>query len=269
MDCCLTGKLADPHHFLGLHRLDDGDRWVIRAIDSHALSLSLIVPNSELKVTLKKISPDGFFEGEFKSSSSIDSYFFVSEYPEGSHKWIDPYSFLPSLSNQDLADFNNGIERRPFLKLGSFPSTYKGVDGVAFVVWAPSAQSIHLVGDFNHWNKVNLPMRSLGSSGCRELFVPGAKIGDKYKYRVLGADDVLREKTDPFALRFEAPTGNASIVQARDSFSTSFGSSGIPPVEKPVSVYEMHLGSWKHDKNGKPLSYLELSKKPAKIPPVR
>ena len=108
------GKLADPHHFLGLHRLDDGDRWVIRAIDSHALSLTLIVPNSELKVTLKKISPDGFFEGEFKSSSSIDSYFFVSEYPEGSHKWMDPYSFLPSLSNQDLADFNNGIERRPF-----------------------------------------------------------------------------------------------------------------------------------------------------------
>ena len=260
MDCCLTGKLADPHHFLGLHRLDDRDRWVIRAIDSHALSLTLIVPNSELKVTLKKISPDGFFEGEFKSSSSMDSYFFVSEYPEGSHQWIDPYSFLPSLSNQDLADFNNGIERRPFLKLGSFPSTYKGVDGVAFVVWAPSAQSIHLVGDFNHWNKVNLPMRSLGSSGCRELFVPGAKIGDKYKYRVLGADDVLREKTDPFALRFEAPTGNASIVQARDSFSQSFGSSGIPPVEKPVSVYEMHLGSWKHDKNGKPLSYLELSK---------
>ena len=103
MDCCLTGKLADPHHFLGLHRLDDGDRWVIRAIDSHAFSLSLIVPNSELKVTLKKISPDGFFEGEFKSSSSIDSYFlFLSTLKEATNGSI--HILLPSLSNQDLAD---------------------------------------------------------------------------------------------------------------------------------------------------------------------
>ena len=108
--------------------------------------------------------------------------------------WDDPYGFLPHIQNHDLADFNLGTERRPFDKLGSFPSRKKGVDGVAFVLWAPSALSVHVTGDFNQWNPISLPMRALGSSGCREIFVPNAKVGQKYKYRVLGADGVMREK---------------------------------------------------------------------------
>ena len=101
---------------------------------------------------------------------------------------------LLCFSDHDLRDFVEGRDRKPYEKLGAIPLTHQGISGVCFVVWAPSAKSVHLVGDFNSWNPVTLPMRSLGSSGCRELFVPFAKIGDKYKYRVLGADGVMREK---------------------------------------------------------------------------
>ena len=131
-----------------------------------------------------------------------------------------------------------------FLKLGSFPALHQGVEGVAFVVWAPSAKSVHLIGDFNGWHPLSLPMRSLGSTGCREIFIPGAKVGDKYKYRILGADGFIRDKTDPFGFRFEPPPGNATIIHPREFKKKMSGDlSFISPREKPVSIYEMHLGS--------------------------
>ena len=132
------------------------------------------------------------------------------------------------------------------------------MEGVSFVVWAPSAKSVHLVGDFNLWNEFSHPMRSLGSSGCRELFIPHAKVGDKYKFRVLGADNILREKTDPFGWCFEPPMGNASIICNREC--RKIQTELINPRSLPISIYEMHLGSWKYHKGkNRPLSYLELA----------
>jgi 1,4-alpha-glucan branching enzyme len=263
---CVSGKLGNPHAFLGLHSLGANKGLVARAIDPFAEKVSIINKETQDVFPLFKIHPDGLFEGEILSLASYFSYGFRSLRDGVEVDWDDPYGFLPHIQNHDLADFNLGKERRPFDKLGSFPSRKRGVDGVAFVLWAPSALSVHVMGDFNDWHATSLPMRSLGSSGCREIFVPGAKVGDRYKYRVLGVDDVLREKTDPFGLRFEPPTGNATYVYPRNFEPESTSrQKQLNPRTRPLSIYEMHLGSWKfnHEEN-RPLSYLELAEE---LPP--
>lgn len=257
---CLSGQLGDPHFFLGVHRLEPGNKWVARALDTHALEITLVSEAGEFKVPLKKVAEGGLFEAVFKSVQPLGQYRFISKYKNSINEWTDPYSFKPYFKEEELRSFNLGTDRRPFQKLGSIPVEHQGVSGISFLVWAPSAKSVHLVGDFNLWNPVSLPMRSLGSSGCRELFVPFAKIGDKYKYRILGVDGILREKTDPFAFRFEPPMGNASIIQSRNSLVGCDLQSRRDPRTSPLSVYEMHLGSWKHhQEENRPLSYLELA----------
>ena len=198
--------MASPHTWLGINQVKGKRRWVVRAMDSHACGVQLMSKDKQTRVPLAKIHEKGFFETEIDEIEPFSSYTFLSQYENSNHEWVDPYAFEPYVQNQDLELFNQGIDRRPHDKLGAIPVSHQGVPGVSFVVWAPSAQSVHLTGDFNLWNPVNLPMRSLGSSGCRELFVPFATIGQKYKYRVLGADNILREKTDPFAFSFEPPT---------------------------------------------------------------
>ncbi len=257
---CLSGQLGDPHFFLGVHRLEPSNKWVARALDTHALEITLVSEAGEFKVPLKKVAEGGLFEAVFKSVQPLGQYRFISKYKNSINEWTDPYSFKPYFQEEELRSFNLGTDRRPFQKLGSIPVEHQGVSGISFLVWAPSAKSVHLVGDFNLWNPVSLPMRSLGSSGCRELFVPFAKIGDKYKYRILGVDGILREKTDPFAFRFEPPMGNASIIQSRNSLVGCDLQSRRDPRTSPLSVYEMHLGSWKHhQEENRPLSYLELA----------
>jgi len=258
---CVSGKLGNPHAFLGLHSLGANKGLVARAIDPLAEKVFIINRETKDVLPLFKIHPDGLFEGEILSLGVPFSYGFRSVRDGVDVDWDDPYGFLPHIQNHDLADFNLGTERRPFDKLGSFQSRKKGVDGVAFVLWAPSALSVHVTGDFNQWNPISLPMRALGSSGCREIFVPNAKVGQKYKYRVLGADGVMREKTDPFGSKFESPPGNASIIHSPDFSSRGRGEHIIPNMcSKPFTIYEMHLGSWKFsDAENRPLSYLELA----------
>ncbi len=261
LDACWSGKIGSPHDYLGLHKIAPDRGFVARALDPGADQVTLVDLDTGSSFPLKKVHPDGFFEGVINGREEYFSYSFRSIYSGVEAEWRDPYGFLPHIYNDDLAQFNQGTDRRPYEKLGSFPTTKNGLDGVAFVVWAPSAQSVHLVGDFNHWRVNSLPMRSLGSSGCREIFVPGARVGEKYKFRVLGADGVMREKTDPFGLRFEPPPGNASIIYSRDQIKRGGGGEAISnPRTSPVSIYEMHLGSWKFAGNkNRPLSYIELA----------
>ena len=141
-----------------------------------------------------------------------------------------------------------------------------GVQGVSFSVWAPSAARVSVVGDFNHWNGRYHPMRSLGSSGIWELFVPGIEAGAKYKFEIGTENDYPLLKTDPYGKYFESPPGNASIVSRLDTYkwndadwikqreSTDWASA-------PVSIYEMHVGSWKRvvEDANRSLSYRELA----------
>ena len=262
LDSIMHGYCHDPHHLLGIHLIDEARGIVVRCWDPMAIRVSLKDESSGKEYLMNQVHPDGFFELVIQGKSELFNYSFSSHYEKGFRCWKDPYSFLPYITNDRLLGFNQGWDRRPYEKLGAIPVIHQECEGVSFVVWAPSAKSVHLVGDFNHWNPRSLPMRSLGSSGCREIFVPWAKIGDLYKFRILGEDGVLREKTDPFGWSFEPPTGNASVIQYRKYPYRNTGSLRNPqnPRSNAVSIYEMHIGSWKHvDGKKLPYSYLELA----------
>jgi 1,4-alpha-glucan branching enzyme len=132
------------------------------------------------------------------------------------------------------------------------------VDGVAFAVWAPSAKGVRVIGDFNHWDGRAYPMRSLGSSGVWELFVPGVGDGTNYKFEILGADNVWRRKADPMAQYAERPPATASKVFTSgyewDDADWLTRRKSYDPLHSPMSVYEVHLGSWRAH-----LGYRELA----------
>ena len=142
---------------------------------------------------------------EFPFQYSLKSFFTNAQ-----RDWIDPYTYLPSCTNESLSQFSNGIERRPFQKLGAIPTFHGQQSGVSFVIWAPSAKSVHLIGDFNDWSPISLPVALLAHRDVGIVHL--RKSRGQYKFHILGADGVFRDKTDPFGLRFEPPPGNASII---------------------------------------------------------
>lgn len=256
----IAGRNGEPHTLLGMHSLADRPGCVIRAWDPNAHKIQVFRDDIPKTYDMVRLDSQGFFELHLPEVDSPFPYTFHSTYVSNQRLWKDPYHLTPSITNEELIPFNEGWDRRPFTKLGAIPRMHLCLDGVSFVIWAPFARSIHLVGDFNLWNPKSLPMRSLGSSGCWELFLPNARIGDKYKFFVLGTDGLLREKTDPFGWQFEQPRGNASIITSRQLPKFNPRPHRSDPRSKPLSIYEMHLGSWKfHQDKNRPLSYLELA----------
>ena len=136
----------------------------------------------------------------------------VTDHAGATRQLADPYSFLPTLSAQDLYLFNEGTERRIYDKLGANPREVGGTRGVTFAVWAPSAARVSVVGNFNGWDGRFHPMRSLGASGVWELFIPGIGEGELYKFEIRDQRGHLHLKTDPYGTYFEAPPNNAAIV---------------------------------------------------------
>ena len=260
LEMCISGSLGDPHQFLGMHPLKDYPGCVVRAWLPEATDVFVISFDQSMKYRMEMLDQRGFFELHLPQINEPFKYSIKAIFGKVENEIIDPYSFSTSVDSSDLVAFTEGHDRRPFTKLGAIPCVHQNIKGVSFVVWAPSAKSVHLIGDFNHWNANSLPMRSLGFSGCRELFVPFAKEGDKYKFRIHGADGMIREKADPFGWLFEPPTGNASIISTRDVGKHVVSDQSACPHSKPLSVYEMHVGSWKfHAIENRPLSYVELA----------
>lgn len=262
---------TSPHSVLGLHpvtyRKQKG--LVARAFIRDAVSCEVvrIDGESETRYPLKKLTDDGFFEAFIKDSTEVFSYRLRIEKHNGEiRQFFDPYSFLPTLSDQDLYLFNEGNEHFIYNKLGAHIREHQGVKGVSFSVWAPSARRVSIVGDFNNWDGRYHPARALGSSGVWELFIPGLEAGMKYKYEIHGADGYLHLKTDPYATYFEAPPHNASIIWQLDGYEWNDSEWMAKRAErqnlrKPISIYECHLGSWKRkvEDGNRPLTYREVA----------
>ena len=179
----------------------------------------------------------------------------------------DPYRFLPAIGEMDLHLFNEGTHRRLWEKLGAHPTTIDGVSGVAFAVWAPTAQRVSVIGDFAQWDGRTYPMRVLGSSGVWELFVPDIQPGALYKYEIVTGDGDIRVKTDPFAFKLEQHPGTASIVE-RPSQLYEWGDDAWmsrreshDPRREPMLAYEVHLGSWARvpEEGNRMLTYREIA----------
>jgi len=177
----------------------------------------------------------------------------------------DPYRFGPVLGEIDELLIAQGHHRRLWEALGAHLRTHQGVDGVHFAVWAPSASRVSVVGDHNSWNPTAHPMRPRGATGVWELFVPGLAEGAVYKYDLLDADGAaLPQKADPLGFGSEHPPANASVVRRIDAHAWDdaawLSSRGERAAASgPVSIYEVHLGSWRRADGGRPLSYLELA----------
>jgi 1,4-alpha-glucan branching enzyme len=253
---------ADPHSVLGAHEADDGGGVVVRTYRPEAQSVR--VQPAGIAAELK--DPSGLWEALLPKATLPLDYELEIEYANGETFTLrDPYAFLPTLGELDLHLVGEGRHEELYERLGAHVRELGGVTGTAFAVWAPNARSVSVVGDFNSWDGRLHPMRSLGSSGIWELFVPGVQEGTKYKFELHTQDGRLRIKADPVAFAAELPPANASVVQrsthewADDEWLASRAM--VDPLRAPMSIYEVHLGSWRRNTldGNRSLTYLELA----------
>jgi 1,4-alpha-glucan branching enzyme len=255
------GNHANPHNILGLHAGDG------------ALTLRVLRPQARRVVAVRADGSrheltheqDGIFGGVLAEPAG--DYRLEVTYGDGPTAVVsltdDPYRFLPTLGEVDLHLISEGRHEQLWTVLGAIPRTYDTemgqVSGTGFAVWAPNAQGIRLVGDFNHWDGSGHPMRSLGASGVWELFVPGVGPGTRYKYEITDPHGGRRLKADPMAQATQTPPETGSVVTA-SNYVWGDGAwldrrASTNPHTGPMTTYEVHLGSWRPG-----LSYRQLAR---------
>jgi 1,4-alpha-glucan branching enzyme len=250
----LNGR-HDPHHLLGIQPTPSGGR-VIRVFRPGAAQMHIEVMGYIHEMHL--VHSSGLFE--FPIAPDVKPLDYRVFHTSGllAH---DPYVFWPTLGEMDLYLFGQGTHYELHNRFGGRLMNHQGVPGVSFAVWAPSAKAVSLVGDVNHWDGRTLPMRSLGSSGVWELFVPGLDAGAMYKFEVITATGQRLIKTDPLGLWFEMRPKTSAIVADPNQYhwkdSSWMEHRKTHSLNTPMAIYEVHLGSWKRH-NGAFPNYREL-----------
>jgi 1,4-alpha-glucan branching enzyme len=251
---------ADPHSVLGAHEADGG--VVVRTYRPEARSVRVQPAGVEAELT----DPSGLWEALLPAATLPLDYELEVEYPNGDTFTLrDPYAFLPTLGELDLHLVGEGRHEDLYERLGARVRELGGISGTAFAVWAPNARSVAVVGDFNSWDGRLHPMRSLGSSGIWELFVPDVQEGAKYKFEVRTQSGQLRLKADPVAFAAEVPPANSSVVYRSTHEWTDdewlASRAMVDQLRSPISIYEVHLGSWRRNtlEGNRSLTYLELA----------
>jgi 1,4-alpha-glucan branching enzyme len=275
IDLIVHGNHWDPFSVLGQHRIGSPRNGrggsIIRAFLPEArrawvIDLTRGEPGEE--VAMDQVHPDGFFVANFLDRAEPFPYRLRVENPEG-HRWqiVDPYRFGAILTDFDLHLFGEGTHYRNFERLGAHIVERDGIRGVAFAVWAPSAQRVSVIGNFNHWDGRRHPMRNLGSSGIWELFIPDLCQGEVYKYEIKSRyHGYLVQKSDPYGFAAEVRPKTASVVWDVTDFTWNDSEwmasrAERQNLDRPISVYEVHLGSWKRTGDGGSefLTYRELA----------
>ncbi|GAB2801259.1 1,4-alpha-glucan branching protein GlgB [Actinoallomurus bryophytorum] len=267
IDRLISGDHHDPHGILGAH--PDRDGVTIRALRPLAGEVEVVLAGGERRpmrhihegVFAITLTPGSPLSGD--EPVAVPDYRLAVTYADGPEVvQDDPYRHAPTLGELDLHLIGEGRHEELWKALGAHTRTYTSafepVQGTAFAVWAPSARGVRVIGDFNHWDGRAHPMRSLGSSGVWELFVPGVGDGTNYKFEILGADQVWRRKADPMAQYAERPPATASKVFT-SGYEWEDGEwltrrKSYDALRSPMSVYEVHLGSWRSH-----LGYRELA----------
>ncbi len=245
----VAGSHHNPHAILGPHPHDGG--VTVRVLKPMARAVTAVLPDDSEQVFTHE--HEGIWVAVLPVAD-VPDYRLVVSYEDGfPHRQDDPYRFLPTLGEVDIHLISEGRHEQLWTVLGAHVRDYDGpmgpVHGTSFAVWAPNARAIRMVGDFNHWDNSTHPMRSLGSSGIWELFVPEVGTGTRYKFDILGSDGHWRTKADPMARATEVPPSTASVVTASshqwgdDAWMEHRASSNVH--NGPMSTYEVHLGSWR------------------------
>ena len=259
----------DPFTVLGMHKVTADGRTliVVRAFLPDAESASVIREDTKNEYPMDRIAPEGLFQAVLPEYSELFRYLLKKIYNDGHvETYADPYSFLPTLTDFDIYLFNAGDHHRIYEKLGAHSRTIEGNSGVQFAVWAPNAKSVSVVGDFNGWDLRRHAMRVLGSSGVWEIFIPGLKEGELYKFKIKTRSGHLLDKTDPYATEMECRPRTASRINDLGRFQWNDlqwleRRAKSDHLGEPISVYEVHPGSWerKPEENNRWLTYHELA----------
>ncbi|HEY8179895.1 MAG TPA: 1,4-alpha-glucan branching protein GlgB [Candidatus Limnocylindria bacterium] len=257
------GEHHDPHSILGAHPTPGGD---MRVVAFHPDAVEAELRAGPDQVARMASIGNGLWAGSAPWLGPGDPYRLRFRFADGA-EWEreDPYRFLPTLGELDVHLIAEGSHERLWEVLGAHPRVIDGTAGVAFAVWAPNARSVRVVGDFDRWDGRLFPMRSLGASGVWELFVPGIGPGELYKYEVLGADGKLRVKADPLSFSQQVRPETASRVweigsdEGWTDDAWLADRAGRDPYRSPMSVYEVHLGSWRRNPDGSWLGYRQAA----------
>jgi 1,4-alpha-glucan branching enzyme len=251
----IEGRHSNPFRYLGLHK--EGDKSVVRAFLPEASEVEAIGERGDV-ASLARIHDAGLFAGALPNGS--ERYQLRAQFGDDVVDLEDPYRFPPVLSDFDLYLLGEGTHQHLYDKLGAHPMTLDGVAGVAFVVLAPNARRVSVVGDFNFWDARRHAMRVRGL-GYWELFIPGAGVGDHYKFDIIGAQgQPLPLKADPLAFASEVRPKTASIVYGEIKIPHPRPlPAGINARSSPMSIYEVHLGSWRRKDGNHWLTYRELA----------
>jgi 1,4-alpha-glucan branching enzyme len=251
----IEGRHPDPFRYLGQH--SEGDKTVVRAFLPEAATVEVVGERGGV-APMPRIHDAGLFAGTLPGG--LQRYHLRAHFGDHVVDLDDPYRYLPILSDYDLYLLGEGTNQRLYDTLGAHPMTIDGVDGVGFVVLAPNAKRVSVVGDFNFWNARRHPMRVRGN-GYWELFIPHARDGDHYKFDMLGPHgEHLPLKSDPLAFAAELRPKTASIVLDEKKLPHP---RPAPPggnsINAPISIYEVHLGSWRRKSGNEWLTYRELA----------
>jgi 1,4-alpha-glucan branching enzyme len=269
MEAIIGGYHGDPFSVLGPHPINSdqhskgtaSDGWTIRAFLPQARAANILYDS--VAVPMKKVHPDGLYTAGLKSEHA--SYRIeIEDWHGGTSVIDDPYRFPPMVTEFDLQLHGEGNLYEAWKTFGAHLIEMDGIAGVRFAVWAPNAEFVSVTGDFNEWDGRRHPMR-LRTGGVWEIFIPGVKEGDSYKYLVRSKDFGYEQlKADPFGFRSEVPPKSASVVCDVDRYAwgdeewmTSRGERDL--LRAPVSIYEVHLESWMRLPNHDSLPYRECA----------
>jgi 1,4-alpha-glucan branching enzyme len=264
----VQGTHGNPAEILGPHEVThEGRKWLaIRAFLPDTQQAWVIDQAHSTPRPMRRLHPAGFYEAicPCQSSKSPQPYRLrVADSSGNMSTMDDPYAFPSFFTEYDLYLLGEGRHYRSFEKLGAHPRVVDGVTGINFAVWAPNAARVSVVGDFNQWDERRHALRRHFSNGVWEIFLPGLTDGHLYKYRIRTADGEVIEKADPYAFRAEVPPKSASITANLDQFPWSDQAwmkqrAKFKHGEQPVSIYEVHLGSWKR-RGGEWYGYREVA----------
>lgn len=266
----VNAKHWDPFQVLGCHLIEkEGKKSIaIRAFLPEAEEAWVIDLHTKKMYQMEKIYAAGFFEAIVVEKTKVFPYQIRMKSLEGIiSEFYDPYSFMPVLSDFDIHLISEGSHYKEYEKLGAHVMEINSIQGVHFAVWAPNAQRVSVIGDFNRWDGRRHQMRVLGSSGIWEIFIPGLKEGDLYKFEIKSKfKKYSAVKSDPYAFCFEVRPKSSSVVYNihKYQWNDSKWMEMRPKrnwLESPLSIYEVHLGSWMRvpEENNRFLTYKEIA----------
>ena len=257
----IEARHHDPFELLGWHPA--GELVTIRIYRPSAVK-AWVLPDQGEALAMHQHRHSGLFYYQGKACQDWPNYRIRWQDGHGhEHEEHDVYRFPPVLNEQALLSFHHGTHHRAWQLLGAHRCVHEGVEGVRFGVWAPNAQRVSVVGDFNQWDGRIHPMRNRGQSGVWELFIPALIDGVFYKFELRDQHGHIHIKTDPYARRYELRPATASVVEHSQyewqdqAWLTQRAKADW--LHQPMSVYELHLGSWQRDENGDFLDYQRLA----------